>query len=469
MAGVSRPRPNMLKDYVTQYKNQFTAHTELRAQKNITHGVAMLKGNLVTNTSVEQSGVGARVYKNGVYGFASGAEYTPERIAQIVQAATENALFMDARVQKNKPALPVLGSGRKTTHVAENDVEQKTRIDFARELDAYIEKTYPKLASRYIMVRADSMEKMLAVSDGFDSYSLMPRSNIYVMFTADTADGSTVELTEVFGGYGYFGQNFTSIEPLFEKLEKLYTHLMEKAEGVHADAGLRDVVLSSDLAGILAHEAVGHTVEADLVLGGSVAGPSLHKQVASPLVTMIDFASEHNGKPVPLPIFVDDEGTPAEDAVLIQNGVLTGYMNSRETAQHFGVKPQGNARAYLFSDEPLIRMRNTAILPGTSKLDDMIAAIEDGYFLTHTNNGQADTTSEFMFGISMGYEIKKGKLGRAIRDTTISGVAFEMLKTIDMLSDEMSWSCNGMCGKKQPMPVGMGGPAIKCKVTMGGR
>jgi len=74
-----------------------------------------------------------------------------------------------------------------------------------------------------------------------------------------------------------------------------------------------------------------------------------------------------------------------------------------------------------------------------------------------------------MFGVCMGYEIKKGKLGRAIRDTTISGVAFEMLKTVDMLSDDMVWSSSGFCGKKQPMPVGMGGPAVKCKVNIGGR
>ena len=176
-----------------------------------------------------------------------------------------------------------------------------------------------------------------------------------------------------------------------------------------------------------------------------------------------------DGSSAPLPVLVDDEGTPAENAILIKDGILRGYMNSRESAEHFGVKPQGNARAYAFSDEPLIRMRNTAILPGKDKLEDMIASIDDGYFLTETNNGQADTTGEFMFGVCMGYEIKHGKLGRAIRDTTISGIAFDMLKTVDMLSDDMVWTCSGMCGKKQPMPVGMGGPAVKCKVNIGGR
>ena len=99
----------------------------------------------------------------------------------------------------------------------------------------------------------------------------------------------------------------------------------------------------------------------------------------------------------------------------------------------------------------------------------MIASIDDGYYLISTGNGQADTTGEFMFGVTMGYEIKNGNLGRALRDTTISGVAFEMLKTVTMLSDEPEWDSSGYCGKKQPMPVGLGGPAVKCKVTIGGQ
>jgi len=114
-------------------------------------------------------------------------------------------------------------------------------------------------------------------------------------------------------------------------------------------------------------------------------------------------------------------------------------------------------------------MRNTLILPGKDKLDDIIASVDDGYYLLDYNNGQADTTGEFMFGICSGYEIKKGKLGRPILNTTITGVAFDMLKTVDMVSDTIQWTSSGTCGKKQPMPVGMGGPALRCKVMIGGR
>ena len=244
---------------------------------------------------------------------------------------------------------------------------------------------------------------------------------------------------------------------------------MKKREGVYAEAGVKTCILAGELSGMLAHEAVGHTVEADMVMGGSVAAHMMGKQVASELVSMVDFAHTALGKPAPLPVWIDDEGVAAKDAVLIRDGILVGYMHNRESAERFGAEPCGNARAFAFSDEPLIRMRNTAVLPGKSKLEDIIASVDDGYLLCNTNNGQADTTGEFMFGVTMGYEIKKGKLGRAILDTTISGVAFDMLKTVDMVSDTVEWCSSGYCGKKQPMPVGLGGPALRCRVNVGGR
>ncbi len=313
------------------------------------------------------------------------------------------------------------------------------------------------------------MEKLLCTSDGYDGHTTLPRSYIYIFLNTESASGVPLELFKAVGGSGNFEDRFTDPALIFPEVDKLYERLMHKKEGVYAEAGYKTVVLGGILSGMLAHEAVGHTVEADLVLGGSVAGPSLNKRVGSELVNLVDYAHTALGEEAPLPVYVDDEGTPAEDAVLIKDGILTGYMNNRESAEGFGVKPQGNARAWQFSDEPLIRMRNTAVLPGKDKLEDIIASVDDGYYLIETGNGQADLTGEFMFGVSMGYEIKKGKLARPILDTTISGVAFDMLKTVDMVSDEMIWSSSGFCGKKQPMPVGMGGPALRCKVMIGGR
>ena len=444
-------------------------HTELRAQLNRVRGVNLQDGSMVGNIRRDTSGVSARVYRNGVYGFSSMAELDPDAVRAVVQAATDNAAFMDRHIQKGKPPLPSLGMGTGPAWKEPEDPAQKTFVEAAREVDAYVAAKYPGLSSRMVSARSDSIEKVLCVSDGWSAHTVIPRSTILVLMTAQTPDGTPVELYEPFCGYGTFQEVFPDPAVLWERIDGLYQRLMHKREGVYAQAGLRTVVLGGDLCGMLAHEAVGHTVEADLVLGGSVAGPNLGRQVASELVSLTDFANTYQGQTLLQPVWVDDEGTPAKDAPLIVDGVLRGYMNNRETAQHFGMEPCGNARAYLFSDEPLIRMRNTAVLPGKSRLEDIIASVDDGYYLVDTNNGQADTTGEFMFGVCMGYEIKKGKLGRAILDTTITGVAFDMLKTVDMVSDTMHWSGAGTCGKKQPMPVAMGGPELRCKVMIGGR
>ena len=282
-------------------------------------------------------------------------------------------------------------------------------------------------------------------------------------------DGRPIELFDVFGDLGQFEDVFDQPADLYPKIDQLYEHLRRKQEGVYAESGLKECILDAELGGILAHEAIGHTTEADLVLGGSIAAQYMDKNVASPLVTLVDFANTALGETCPIPLYVDDEGTKAEDAVIIDQGVLKSYLHNKESALHFQTNPTGNARAWAFSDEPLIRMRNTAIMPGKDSLESMINSIEDGYYLIRPNNGQADTTSEFMFGVVLGYEIKNGKLGRAIFDTTISGIAFDVLKTVSMVSNDMKWTVSGMCGKKQPMPVGMGGPAIKCRVNIGGR
>ena len=461
----------MLQDILSERKKLFEAgtHTELRGQKNRNRRIVTLNGDVISNVRSDVAGLSARVYRNGVYGFSSMAEYSPEAAGMVLKAASDNAAFMDRHAGAGKPALPPLPCRMLPIQADINDPAQKVYTDFVREVDAYIAGKYPKLASRRVIATEDSMEKLLVVSDGMDSHFIAPRSYVYVVLSAETGTGAPVELFRAFGGKGTFDMNFTDSSAMYEGIDKLYEQIMQKREGIYADAGEKTVILGGMMTGMLSHEAVGHTVEADLVLGGSVAAHNLNKRVASDLVTLTDFAHTAFGETCPLPVYADDEGTEAVDVPIIENGILTGYMNSRESAQHFGMNPGGNARAWLFSDEPLIRMRNTAVHPGTDKLEDMIASIEDGYYLIDSGNGQADTTGEFMFGVTMGYEIKGGKLGRALLDTTISGVAFDMLKTVDMVSDQVVWSSSGFCGKKQPMPVGMGGPALRCKVKIGGR
>lgn len=450
-----------------QYSPLLAQYTELRSQENRVMNIAYLKGNLVQNVKNSTAGISARVFRNGSWGFASSAD--PSGVKAVIEAATRNAMFLDSRENKGRaPFAPDSPSIEKSFGTKKPRLTQSQIMEFMRELDTYIAEKYPDLSSRTIMLSCLDMEKTLITSDGASLYSLLPRSNFRVSLSMDKG-GGPVEAFETAGGLGQFEDNFTSPQDLFETIDNLYEHLVKKSEGVYADAGIKECVLDAALAGILAHEAIGHTTEADLVLGGSVAGDYLGKEAASPLVTLVDLAHTYNGQDCPMPIYIDDEGTKAEDLVIIDKGVLKGFMHNKQSARHFGVQPTGNARAYEYFDEPLIRMRNTAILPGQSKLADMIASVEAGYYLIKPSNGQADTTSEFMFGVVLGYEIKGGKLGRAIRDLTISGVAFDVLKSVTAVSDDMKWSNGGMCGKKQLIPVGMGGPAIKCKINIGGR
>ncbi len=460
----------MLKD-IQSYSSLFPKdYTELRVQENRSTGIAILNGDVVGNSRSATSGVSARVFKDGNWGFSSNPNITDNAIESVIRSSSDNVHFLNKRDTSRcgilLPDTFINFEKDFTTDKQKNT--QKHWIDFLKILDDYIVEKYPKVKSRTIMLRALDMEKSLLTATGSTSYSMIPRAHLMVVLSAEK-DGQPIELMEAYGGLGQLEDNFDNPQIYFEKIDEHVQHLFSKVDGVYAEAGEKEVILDAELAGILAHEAIGHTTEADLVLGGSVAGDYLGESVASPLVSMIDFANNVDDEICPVPVFVDDEGTKSEDVTIIEDGVLKSFMHNKDSARHFESTPTGNARAFAFSDEPLIRMRNTAIMPGDSKLEEMIASVEDGYYLMKPGNGQADSTSEFMFAVNQGYEIKNGKLGKAIMDTTISGVAFDMLKTVDMVSDDMTWVSSGMCGKKQPMSVGMGGPALRCKVNIGGR
>jgi TldD protein len=453
---------------IKSFQPYFTHYTELRIQENRTISLSLLNGDLVNNSSTTNKGISARVFDRGGWGFASQATINDETIKAVIKDATKNAMYLGNKHQKIIQLPTKTGNSENTFFTTKKRFTDKEKIFFLKKIDNYINTKYPNLTSRAISNQILEMEKKVITTDNGAFYSMIPRSMIAVSLTV-TKDNMPYSLWKAFGGFGQMEDLFDKPEKLYQKIDETYEHLMKKSEGIYPAGGMADVILDADLAGILSHEAIGHTTEADLVLGGSVAGDCLNEMVATPLVTLTDFANHAFGEMCPVPVFVDDEGTKAEDAVIIEKGILKSFMHNRESAEHFGVAPTGNARAYQFSDEPLIRMRNTAITPGTSKLADMISSIDKGYYLMESSNGQADSTGEFMFGVVQGYEIKNGKLGKALKDTTISGIAFDVLKTVTMISDDVKWSCFGMCGKKQSIPVGMGGPAIKCRVNIGGK
>jgi len=451
------------------FKKHFELYTELRFQENRNTLILCTDGVITANNVRSESGVSARCGHKNRFGFSSSSCLDDETIKKVLQEANNNAKFLGGKSKDSDiNYYESCENIERLFLTKKNRYTQTEIIDFIKTIDNYIIATYPNLKSRSIRLWSLDMEKMLLTSSGAYAHTMIPRTIMYVTLLSESENGP-ISNSQVFGGRGQIEDVFDDPKKLYFKIDKTYKELMDKKDAVFAKAGTCEVVMDSDLAGILAHEAIGHTTEADLVLGGSVAGDNLNKLVASNLVTLVDFANHALNQEVPIPVFIDDEGIKAKDAVIIENGILKSFMHNKESANIFKVAPTGNARAYEYFDEPLIRMRNTCIIPGKSTLSDMIASVEKGYYLVKSSNGQADSTSEFTFGVPLGYEIINGKLGRAIKETTISGVAFDVLKTVTMISDDLTWHCGGMCGKKQMIPVGMGGPAIKCHINIGGK
>lgn len=445
-----------------------TAYLETRRHELRKTRLSMVDGNLDGNLRSAQGGVSARAYRDGYWGFASAPHDDAASVARVQREARDNAGAMAVFGSRRVLALPGEVHAGEQRARGGPELPAQQCIERLAELHAHCMKAYPGLRSTRLMVTDEHHVKHLEHGSA-RSLARIQRAAAYVTLVAEDADGAPLELTEIISGIGSLADIDWSLAAFRPKLDALYEHLRAKREAVPARGGPRQVVLAPELAGMLAHEAMGHPCEADSVLGGAVTADLVGKVVASELVTMVDLAHHFDGQELMVPVYSDDEGTPARDVTMIERGVLREFMHSRETAARLDLAPTGNARAYAPDDEPLVRMRNTAILPGSATLAQMIEGVDDGYLLLKTSNGQADATTEFMFGVNLAYEIRAGKLGRAVRDTTVSGSALKVLQSVDAVGREMEWSCNGYCGKKQPMVVSIGGPALRARAHIGGQ
>ena len=256
-------------DSLNKFRNSFKYYTELRVQENRNIRIGLLNGNLISNDQSIESGVSSRVFKDGDWGFSSNANINNSTIEKVINSSTENATFLNSRnINKCGILLP------EDTFSHEFDFTTKKNknpnsfwISFIKDLDAYITDKYKQITSRKIFISNLDMEKNLLTSTGAESYSMTPRSLLYMILTVEN-QGQPVELMDVFGGLGQLEDNFNGPEIFYPEIDKLVDKLLQKSKGVHAKAGYHDVVLDADLAGILAHEAIGHTTEADLVMGG---------------------------------------------------------------------------------------------------------------------------------------------------------------------------------------------------------
>ncbi|KAF5189504.1 Tldd protein [Thalictrum thalictroides] len=237
-----------------------------------------------------------------------------------------------------------------------------------------------------------------------------------------------------------------------------------------APSGTFPVVLGSGWPGVLLHEAVGHGLEGDFNRKGtSIFTNMIGKKVASELCTIIDDGTVKDQRGS---LSIDDEGTPGQYNILIENGILKKYMQDKLNARLMGMESTGNGRRESYACLPMPRMTNTYMLSGKSKLDDIIKSVDYGIYAVNFSGGQVDITSgKFVFSTSESYLIKKGRIITPIKNATLIGSGLEVMQQISMIGDDLKMDQGmGMCGKDgQNIPVGIGQPSMKLEnLTIGG-
>lgn len=453
----------MYTKFIFDYKNRLEYETVLRAQKNKSKSINMVNGQITANPqNKDVSGVSALIRRGQFISFAAREGLLKHSVNEALETAQRNLPH-----NAGNPPASILQPGFHYDSDAADDVEYEFKLEVLHKIDTYILHRFPKIKQRNLSLNQLSIERSI-VSASIDLFQIFVRCHLTAELTAEAANGELVSIENTFGDSCTLTEILSDKSKLHRWLDALCDSLNKKCYSVSPCSGKKICVLGADPAAMLVHEAIGHTVEADLVLGGSVARKYFNQQIVSPLVTICDFANKIGDLPVPQPIYIDDEGVTAKDAILLKDGILKGMMHDRDSAAVYGAEPTGNARAYTYADEPLIRMRNTAVLPGKSTLQEMISSVDDGYYLVRAGMGQADTTGEFAIRIIEGYEIKHGKLGNSIQDTVCFGYAFETFSSIDMVGNSLIWDCSGLCGKGQPMVTAVGAPALRCIINIGG-
>jgi TldD protein len=309
--------------------------------------------------------------------------------------------------------------------------------------------------------------KVIVTSDGAGAevFDVKPEFSVLAVAASEGKMNMGYDAYCVTGGWKDLFRRKTP-EEMSEKAATLAVDLL-KASG--PKGGVSQVILDPSLVGLICHEAIGHTVEGDFVAAGSIMKGKLGENVASPLVSLVDSGVPKEDDHAAGTLLVDDEGVRTRDARIIDKGQLSTYLVNREMAKELGVEPCGNARAFEHTNRPIIRMRNTYLEPGDSSLDEILEDTKEGYLLKGGGDGQADANAEFMFTAGEAYEINDGDVGRLLKNVTISGRAFDVLKSVDMISRDFWFDMGyGMCFKGQAAKVDGGGPYIRCMTLVGG-
>jgi len=362
--------------------------------------------------------------------------------------ATNSRLYSDAN------PLSGTGFGARTDVLAEIDV-------YARGKDARVKQVMASLSGEWQAVQ-------IMRADGTRVADLRPlvRLNVSVVVEQDGR-----RETGSYGTGGRFGYE-TMVAPATWRaaVDEALRQALVNLDSVPAPAGEMEVVLGSGWPGILLHEAIGHGLEGDFNRKQTSAFAGLMgKRIASPGVTVVDDGTlpDRRGS-----LTEDDEGTPTSRTVLIEDGVLTGYLQDRLNARLMGMRATGNGRRQSYAHAPMPRMTNTIMLGGSHAPEEMIRSVKRGLYAVNFGGGQVDITSgKFVFSASEAYLIEDGKVTAPVKGATLIGNGPDALTRVAMVGNDMALDPGiGTCGKNgQGVPVGVGQPTLKLAgLTVGG-
>ncbi|UCD92098.1 MAG: TldD/PmbA family protein [Methanobacteriota archaeon] len=447
-------------------------YTELRYQSRHINRISIEKGELESASSISNKGVGIRTLVNGAWGFSSTNRLDREGLVACLENSFKAGKVASQGRRDGVEALAEAELAQGSFKPKINDPVENHSLEEKMELVREIEKrtrSYSNDIKSSTCTYYEIMdEKSIVTSDGanVELMDVKPEFSVSAVAGRNGDMNRGYEAVCVTGGWkDLFSRK--SPEQVAEKAAKLALELLDAS---NPEGGTSQVILHPSLVGLICHEAIGHTVEGDLVSAGSITKDKIGQMVASPLVTLVDSGMpemyEHSAGSIP----VDDEGVKCKDSRIIVGGELRTYLVGREIAGSLGVDPCGNARAYEYGDTPVIRMRNTYIEPGESKVEEIIQETKKGYLLKGGGEGQADANAEFMFTVEEAYEVRNGEIGKLLKNVTISGRAFDVLKSVDMVGQDFEFDMGyGFCFKGQAAKVDGGGPHLRCKALVGGR
>ena len=412
-------------------------------------------------------GVGVRVISGERTGYAYSDDLSPDKIRKAARTAAliargpaqvDKAGFQEAR---KRNLYPVLTAPTETT-LAE-------RADLVKRADKAA-RAYDSRVFQVQAMYADNLRHvMVATADGNISFDRQPMTRLSVAVLARDPNGAPQRGSS--GGGGRVGLEFFLNEKTPEHFAReAARQAIVQLDAVAAPAGEMTVVLGPGWPGILLHEAVGHGLEADFNRKGvSAFSGRMGQQVASPLCTVIDDGTIRDRRGS---LNVDDEGVPTQENLLIEKGILRGYLSDKLSSRLLGTGVTGNGRRESYKHIPMPRMTNTFMLAGESDPLDIIRSVSRGLYCTTFGGGQVDITSgNFVFSATETYLIEDGKLTRPVKGATLIGNGPEALKYVSMVGNDLKLDEGvGICGKEgQSVPVGVGIPTLKIdKMTVGG-